>query len=76
MPRADRTSNDHFAGVVRGWLCKRCNTAIGLLGDNAGGVQRALDYLQRDPLSVDAIIVSDKDADLERYIAALGTPNS
>ena len=36
----------HTTGKVRGLLCRRCNTAIGLLGDTYEGVQRAADYLR------------------------------
>lgn len=35
----------HVTGRVRGVLCVACNTAIGLLGDNIGGVLSALQYL-------------------------------
>ena len=37
----------HDTGKVRGLLCWDCNAAIGKLGDNAEGVQRALDYLMK-----------------------------
>jgi hypothetical protein len=37
--------HDHVTGVFRGWLCKRCNSAIGLLGDSLYGVLCAVDYL-------------------------------
>ncbi len=33
--------------TFRGWVCYRCNSGIGRLGDNIAGVQRALDYLTR-----------------------------
>ncbi|EOF7676828.1 endonuclease domain-containing protein [Pseudomonas aeruginosa] len=36
----------HSTGRVRGLLCQQCNSAIGLLGDNEEGVERALRYLQ------------------------------
>jgi hypothetical protein len=39
--------HDHKTGKFRGWLCHRCNTAIGLLGDNIRGIKRALSYLQK-----------------------------
>lgn len=35
----------HTTGKIRGLLCKRCNTAIGMLGDTPEGLQRAIDYL-------------------------------
>lgn len=37
--------HDHETGIVRGLLCGRCNTGIGLLGDSLQGLQRAIDYL-------------------------------
>jgi hypothetical protein len=44
--------HDHDTGAVRGLLCHSCNTAIGALGDNLAGLQRAVDYLtlERDSL--------------------------
>jgi hypothetical protein len=36
----------HDSGLVRGLLCQRCNTAIGLLGDDSAGVRLALKYLE------------------------------
>src|SRR5262249_17938069 len=38
---------DYYKGKFRGWLCNRCNRGIGLLGDTAEGVEKALTYLQR-----------------------------
>ena len=29
-----KTSNDHDTGKIRGLLCKRCNSSIGLLDDS------------------------------------------
>ena len=37
--------HDHNTGVVRGWLCPRCNSGIGLLGDAISGLTLALNYL-------------------------------
>lgn len=37
----------HTTGAFRGWLCSRCNLAIGKLGDTAEGVKMALEYLNR-----------------------------
>lgn len=36
----------HETGAVRGLLCKQCNSAIGLLGDNLSGVLNAVEYLR------------------------------
>lgn len=35
----------HMTGIFRGWLCSRCNTGLGLLGDNAEGLRKVLAYL-------------------------------
>jgi len=38
--------HDHDTGNFRGWLCGRCNRALGLLGDNPGILRKALAYLE------------------------------
>lgn len=37
----------HVSGKVRGLLCNACNLGIGLLGDSADSIRKALHYLQR-----------------------------
>lgn len=37
----------HETGRFRGWLCFRCNSAIGKLGDTIDGVLRAASYLAK-----------------------------
>lgn len=37
--------HDHTTGLTRGWLCSRCNGALGKLGDTVESLQRAVDYL-------------------------------
>lgn len=39
--------HDHVTGAFRGWLCNRCNLALGHLGDNVAGLERAVAYLKR-----------------------------
>lgn len=53
-PRAARRGNqslcfdhNHDTGAFRGWLCHACNLGIGLLGDDAASLRRALAYLER-----------------------------
>lgn len=38
--------HDHSTRMVRGVLCKKCNSAIGLLGDDPKIIRAALDYLE------------------------------
>lgn len=35
----------HVTGSVRGVLCRRCNTALGLLEESPANLERALEYL-------------------------------
>lgn len=37
----------HETGAFRGWLCPKCNRALGALGDNIEGLRKALAYLER-----------------------------
>lgn len=39
--------HDHETGKVRGLLCLRCNTALGVFGDNTAGVMKVLRYLRQ-----------------------------
>jgi Recombination endonuclease VII len=39
--------HDHESGKIRGLLCRTCNCAIGMLGDDLKGLMRAVDYLKR-----------------------------
>ena len=36
----------HETGEIRGLICKKCNSAIGYLGDNVEGVMQAVNYLK------------------------------
>lgn len=40
--------HDHKTGHVRGLLCHRCNTAIGLLRDDPDLLQAAIHYLEKE----------------------------
>ena len=39
--------HDHKTGKFRGWIHNSCNAALGKLGDNEAGLQKALDYIKR-----------------------------
>ena len=39
--------HDHLTKAVRGLLCRKCNSGIGLLSDDAGKLARALQYLTK-----------------------------
>ena len=51
---------DHIHGtdVVRGWVCSKCNTGIGHLGDNIDGLLNGIKYLSKN--YYDYITVSRK----------------
>ena len=38
--------HDHATGKVRGLLCMKCNTALGVLGDSVEALERVLRYLK------------------------------
>ena len=38
--------HDHETHVVRGLLCRKCNSGLGSLGDNEAGLLRALAYIR------------------------------
>jgi hypothetical protein len=37
--------HNHTNNEFRGWVCDRCNSGIGKLGDNIEGLVKALNYL-------------------------------
>ena len=37
--------HDHSDDSFRGWICDKCNTGLGKLGDNREGVIKAVNYL-------------------------------
>jgi hypothetical protein len=41
--------HDHHSGEIRGLLCHKCNTGIGLLKDDPEILQNAIDYLDETP---------------------------
>lgn len=36
----------HVTGVMRGWLCRKCNRSLGGLGDSLDVLRRAVTYLE------------------------------
>ena len=47
IPRKWVVDHCHDTNEFRGWICDRCNTGIGKLGDNVEGVMKAIKYLER-----------------------------
>lgn len=52
--RGDKLAVDHChaTGHIRGLLCHKCNTALGLLQDNQANLQAAIDYLKEAELRI------------------------
>ena len=46
--------HDHATGRVRGLLCHRCNSAIGLLSERSERLQNAMEYLATHQVKSDA----------------------
>ena len=45
IPRKWCLDHDHSDDSFRGWICERCNTGLGKLGDNLEGIVKAVNYL-------------------------------
>lgn len=43
--------HDHATGLVRGLLCRPCNTMLGHLRDDIDAFQRVIDYLKEPPFA-------------------------
>ena len=43
-----QTDHLHGSTTFRGWLCRNCNTGMGVLGDNLEGILQAAIYLEND----------------------------
>ena len=39
--------HDHTTGEVRGLICGKCNTGIGMLQDDTQTLHKAINYLER-----------------------------
>jgi len=47
--RTWHADHDHETGLLRGMLCARCNTGLGLLQDSSARLHSAVAYLQQPP---------------------------
>jgi len=48
--------HDHQSRIIRGLLCRRCNQALGLLGDNLESILRVVDYLQNGTARISKLL--------------------
>lgn len=39
--------HDWETGTFRGWICHKCNRALGMFHDDVSSLQRAIEYLER-----------------------------
>lgn len=49
----------HRTSRFRGWICKDCNAAIGKLGDNLEGLERARTYLREFEAAEGLLLLSN-----------------
>ena len=42
--------HDHKTGEFRGWLCIRCNTALGLVKDNTETLMALIEYVRKNSI--------------------------
>lgn len=47
VKREKHVDHDHNSGAVRGILCRKCNTGVGMFCDNPASLRAAADYLER-----------------------------
>ncbi len=47
LPKALFVDHCHSTGTVRGLLCMRCNTALGMLEDNEDSILNMLEYIAK-----------------------------
>lgn len=50
--------HDHLSGENRGFLCSRCNTGLGMFGDDPVRLAKAIDYLACPPGCVPSILLA------------------
>ncbi len=63
-PRKWCLDHNHNDDTFRGWICDRCNTGMGKLGDNLKGIMNAVRYLKKKSPPKKKIIET-KDRQLE-----------
>lgn len=49
--RAEHMDHQHATGAIRGFLCQKCNMALGLLHEDEGRILGLVAYLKRPPNS-------------------------
>lgn len=42
-----KMDHSHATNEFRGWICHKCNTGIGYLGDSIEGIKKTLVYLEK-----------------------------
>lgn len=53
-PHGYTLDHDHRSGIVRGWLCVKCNAGLGNFGDNPEYLRAAATYLEKHRRGDDA----------------------
>ena len=59
--------HDHVTDAVRGLLCGHCNRALGLFKDNIDSLKKAIEYLEKSPVSKIKELGFELGANLEQF---------
>lgn len=57
LRRDIHVDHDHETGLVRGLLCRGCNTGLGSLNEDVETLRRLMVYLRRDPALVSVYLI-------------------
>jgi hypothetical protein len=49
----------HQSGASRDWICRRCNTGLGMFRDNPNTLERAASYIRKHKAQTNSISTTD-----------------
>lgn len=48
--RNEKGQHEHVTGKFRGWLCRRCNTVLGMIEDDTNLLEMLIAYLDKNQI--------------------------